>query len=110
MFLETLYKMPNYARNVTGRDYVRMLVRMRDNFTCADCKKRRTPKWAKYIGKRLYDIHHLNGLCGKKSHGYDRLEDMDGLITLCHRCHFNRPEHRCKSNAYSESKSLIKLT
>lgn len=48
---------------------------------------------AKEEGRRLFDIHHLNGLCGKKSKGYDRVSEIDGLITLCHKCHYNRPEH-----------------
>jgi hypothetical protein len=78
---------------VEGRELTRMLVRIRDNFTCQDCGEIRTPKEAKRFNVRLFDIHHLNGMCGKNSRGYDRVKDMDGLITLCHRCHFNRPEH-----------------
>lgn len=76
-----------------GRERTRMLVRMRDNFTCQDCGAVRTPEMAKKEGKRLFDVHHLNGLCGKKSRGYDKEEDIGGLVTLCHKCHFNRPEH-----------------
>lgn len=79
--------------DIQGRGRTRMLVRMRDNFTCKDCGAVRTPEMAKKEGKRLFDVHHLNGLCGKKSRGYDKEEDMDGLVTLCHKCHFNRPEH-----------------
>lgn len=73
-----------------GRERVRYLVRMRDNFTCQDCGR----VWQD--GERHFDVHHLNGLCGKKSRGYDRKEDMEGLITLCHKCHYNRPEHKVK--------------
>ena len=76
---------------LSGRDVVREKVRMRDNRTCQDCGK----IWEE--GNRRFDIHHLNGLCGKKSKGYDRVADMDGLITLCHRCHFKRPEHKNNS-------------
>jgi transposase-like protein len=67
-----------------GRELTRFKVRERDNFTCQDCGK----KWKE--GERHFDVHHLNGMCGKKSRGYDKLEDMDGLVTLCHKCHFNR--------------------
>ena len=70
-----------------GRDYVRDLVRKRDNHTCQDCKK----KWVH--GKKKFDVHHLNGFCGKKSRGYDSSKDTRYLVTLCHRCHFNHPEH-----------------
>lgn len=70
-----------------GRERIRMMVRYRDNFTCQSCHK----KWKK--GMRHFDVHHLNGLCGKKSKGYDSVLSMNGLITLCHKCHYNHPEH-----------------
>lgn len=79
-----------YKSGLTGTDYTRELVRQRDSFTCQDCGK----KWKK--GTRRFDIHHINGLCGKKSKAYDKVSEMDGLITLCHKCHFNRPEHASK--------------
>ena len=93
-FCDECIKKPYVGKS--GRDLTRMKVRIRDKFTCTDCKQVRTPEMAKMAGDRLYDVHHLNGLCGKKSRGYDRVSDIDGLITLCHRCHFNRPEHRMK--------------
>ena len=73
-----------------GRDRTRFLVRVRDNFTCQDCGLRRSPLQAKRAGRRLFDVHHLGGVCGKKSRGYDKVSDMPTLVTLCHRCHFNR--------------------
>ena len=73
-----------------GIDRVREKVRVRDNHICQDCGK----KWEK--GKRRFDCHHLNGLCGKRSKKYDKVSEMKGLITLCHKCHFNRPEHSTK--------------
>lgn len=73
-----------------GRDRTRDMVRARDNHQCQDCGK----GWNE--GMRRFDVHHLNGLCGKKSMQYDRVSEMDGLITLCHKCHFNRPEHKTK--------------
>lgn len=71
-----------------GTDRTREKVRVRDKYMCQDCGK----KWIE--GNRRFDVHHLNGLCGKKSKKYDKISDMGGLITLCHKCHFNRPEHK----------------
>lgn len=85
-----------------GREFVRMRVRIRDNFTCQDCGLTRTPESIEKNNKtkdtlkgkiKHLDVHHLNGMCGKKSLDYDKLNEMDGLVTLCHKCHFNRPEH-----------------
>lgn len=76
--------------NLEGRERTRLIVRIRDKFTCQDCKEVRTPKQARLKGVRMFDVHHLNGLCGKKSKGYDKVSETEGLITLCHRCHFNR--------------------
>jgi hypothetical protein len=69
-----------------GRDYVRQLVRKRDDFTCQSCFQ----QWEE--GRRHFDVHHLDGLCGKKSKGYDRVGEIGKLITLCHRCHFNHDQ------------------
>lgn len=80
----------------SGRERTRMLVRIRDNFTCQDCGAIRNPIDNKSTRKRLFDVHHLNGLCGKMSRSYDKVESIDNLITLCHKCHFNRPEHTVK--------------
>jgi hypothetical protein len=66
----------------TGRERTRMAVRARDGFRCQGCRR----KWKE--GERHFDVHHLNGLCGKKSRGYDKLKDMASLTTLCHRCHY----------------------
>ena len=70
-----------------GRNRIRELVRIRDKHTCQICRKR----WIK--GKRRFDVHHLSRkMDGKsRSHGvinYDK-NNMDKLITLCHKCHFN---------------------
>lgn len=80
------------GKELHGRERTRMLVRIRDNFTCQDCGAVRTPQMAREQGKRLFDIHHVNE-CGKKSRAYDSVKDLSGMITLCHLCHFNRPEH-----------------
>lgn len=88
-----------------------MLVRIRDNFTCQDCGARRTfeeveahnSKLSGLKGRiKLFDIHHINGMCGKKSLKYDKVSEMGGLITLCHSCHYKRPEHGVHSNSFSE--------
>ena len=77
----------------TGRDYIRERVRVRDNYTCQSCGLKRTPDDAKKEHKKAFDVHHLEGLCGKKSKGYDKKNTMSCLITLCHKCHFNRHDH-----------------
>lgn len=71
-----------------GRDRAREAVRIRDKRKCQECKR----KWEN--NERRFDVHHLNGMCGKKSRKYDRVEDMTGLITFCHRCHMSM--HRTK--------------
>lgn len=90
-----------------GRERTRMLVRIRDSFTCQDCYSVRTFEESREHGKRMFDVHHLNGLCGKKSRSYDRVSEIDGLITLCHKCHFNRPEHKTKRKAVDSFNRLI---
>lgn len=79
-----------------GRGLVRMLVRIRDDFRCQghNCRRRRTPRDAKRLGKRMFDVHHLDGMCGQKSRGYDKLGDAHQLITLCHECHYRHHEFR----------------
>lgn len=91
----TKKKAPWKSHHLQGRCRTRNLVRMRDNFTCQNCGHSRPPEM---VGKnkefpKSLDVHHLNGECGKNSMGYDSVKNMDGLITLCHKCHFNHPEH-----------------
>ena len=69
-----------------GRDQIREVVRTRDNHTCQKCGKR----WI--AGQRRLDVHHLeeNMLGKNRMKGvikYDK-ENMDKLITFCHKCHF----------------------
>jgi len=71
------------VKNFTGRDRTRELVRIRDNHTCQKCNT----VWIQ--GTRRFDIHHLNNACGKRSISYDRIGEIPGLITLCHKCHMN---------------------
>lgn len=65
-----------------GRDYVRELVRQRDKRSCQMCGR----IWS--VGQRRLDVHHLFE-CGDKSKAYDRVADVDSLITFCHKCHMN---------------------
>lgn len=85
-------------RNLEGKDRTRQMVRLRDNLTCQTCSK----KWV--IGTRRFDVHHLGGLCGKKSLRYDKTRDMHLLLTLCHKCHFNHPLHTLKSKIKKDCK------
>lgn len=75
-----------HLKHFSGRDMVREKVRMRDKYTCQECGK----VWNDEM--RRFDIHHLNGNCGKYSRKYDRSCDMSGLITLCHKCHMTKDE------------------
>jgi len=73
-----------------GRDLVREKIRIRDNHTCQICNK----KWES--GQRRFDVHHKD--CDKeKTRQYDNYEkEKNNMITLCHKCHLNLPQHRKK--------------
>lgn len=75
-----------FHKRLTGQNVTRELARKRDGFTCQKCNK----KWVKDM--RRFDVHHLNGLCGKLSRRYDKKSTLDGLITLCHKCHMTLDE------------------
>ena len=80
----------------------RELARIRDKHTCQnkECGK----EWK--LGERSFDIHHLNGDCGKKSRSYDRLDSLGNLITLCHKCHMNLEEVKEKIRNKSSQRPL----
>jgi len=100
-------KLESYVRkrggklhHTRGRGRARMFVRIRDGFKCKSCGDVRTvidvENFNKKIKKgvlsgrkKLHDVHHLNGQCGKNSRGYDSTSDLSGMITLCHKCHYN---------------------
>lgn len=88
---------------LTGRDYVRMKVRNRDNFTCQNCGR----NWNG--SEKHFDVHHLHGLCGKKSRSYDKIKEIDNLITLCHRCHYHHHSfsRKIKNPAWAEKKERL---
>lgn len=80
-----------------GRERTRMMVRIRDGFSCKNCKSTRTirevnehnEKLPSLKGRiKLYDVHHIDGNCGKNSTGYDSTGVTDTMVTLCHKCHF----------------------
>lgn len=89
-----------------GRDHNRHLVRARDNFTCQDCGLVRTPEEV-YPGMKNLDVHHLGGLCGKLTRAYDHKENMGKMITLCHRCHFNRHDFSKKRQRHVKESTAI---
>lgn len=71
-----------------GRNYTREKIRFRDNYTCQVCHI----KWKE--GSRRLDVHHKDCI-KEKSRQYDSYEkEKDNLITLCHKCHMNLPEHK----------------
>jgi len=80
-----------------GRERTREMRRMLDKHTCQDCGR----IWG--IGERRFDIHHINGLCGKKSKKYDKTIDLHTLTTLCHKCHYNRDDHTLKTRSHTTS-------
>lgn len=95
---------PAFEHSVgTGRERARALVRHRDDYTCWDCGFRRTPREVREHNQQMptlqgriknLDVHHINGKCGTNSRGYDPTEDLTDLITVCHKCHYNRHDHR----------------
>lgn len=103
-------ELQKYAKtHKEGRGRSRMLVRIRDKFTCQDCGAVRKPEEVnKHNARkktlkgriRLFDVHHTHGECGKNSRGYDSSSDLSKMITLCHKCHFNRPEHKIWTKEY----------
>lgn len=98
-----IFRSYGVSPDISGRDRNRMWFRVIHNFQCFDCKSIRTPEIARKEGKKLFDVHHLNGQCGKKSRGYDKLESFTGLVLLCHLCHYRRPEHRTHTAEFSEN-------
>jgi len=103
----------DYIRPMEGRERNRELVRIRDNHTCQDCGFKLTYETVRETNSKIVglkgkikslDIHHTKGLCGKKSTGYDKIKELKYLVTLCHKCHYNRPEHRVKQTSFGRKK------
>mgnify|MGYP001583053019 FL=1 len=104
--LDKAYKLhggqENFDSMFQGRERTRELVRIRDNHTCQNSLCGKIWKQDKRKkNNRRFDIHHLNGNCGKFSRTYDRMSDIDELITLCHKCHLNLEEVKSKMSEKS---------
>lgn len=86
------YKNMNISQ-ITGmksgsRNRVRELVRIRDNHSCQLCGVQWKP------GERRLDVHHKDCLKEKTQYCDNYEREQKNLITLCHTCHLNLPEHR----------------
>lgn len=68
-------------RTLSGRDFLRELVRIRDNFTCWKCGR----KWKE--NERRFDVHHENHLEGEQGRKYQNNLDFENMKTYCHKCH-----------------------
>jgi hypothetical protein len=86
-----------------GRDWVREIARQRDKRTCQMCGR----QWVE--GQRRFDVHHIVG-CGYKSMHYDRIEELDNLITYCHKCHLGLHVVRRKIKMRQGQQKLNRLT
>lgn len=96
-------------RGLSGRDYAREVIRIKFKHTCQTKECGRV--WKE--GERRFDVHHLKGMCGKKSRGNDTVRDRKDLFTiLCHGCHMQkhsitRQWHKNQNKLASVSKSIL---
>lgn len=74
-------------RPLSGRDRAREIIRIRAGRQCDKCKRYWKP------GTRRLDVHHLSGLCGKKSRSYDSSKDRSKYRVLHHACHMSIHRH-----------------
>jgi len=76
-------------KDLEGKDFLKEKARIRDHYTCQKCGKVWVP------GTRRFDVHHKNFIPSQTvAMKYSKNKDLDRLITLCHRCHMNLPEHK----------------
>ena len=71
-----------------ARDRIRELVRIRDKHTCQICGKKWNPEL------RKLDVHHIDCKKEKTRQCDDWETEKQNMITLCHKCHLNLPEHK----------------
>ena len=75
--------------NAGGLDFVREIVRTRDGHRCQRC----FIKWKE--GQRRFDVHHLDPEKEGKSNERGSIkrdkQDIDEMITFCHKCHLSLP-------------------
>ena len=111
-----VFNMSSKKRQFSGKERTRELVRQRDNHTCQDCGYIRTRRFVDRHNQKIrglkgkiksLDVHHLEGLCGQRSQKYDRICDMDILVTLCHKCHYSRPEHKVNNKRLCTCGQLV---
>lgn len=85
--LGTPTKRPRY---LAGRDYIRWIVRLRDGNQCQLCLK----KGGDVLDdKRALDVHHFDNK-KENAKGYDRITELNEMITICKHCHSNLKQHR----------------
>lgn len=87
-----------------GRDRFREIIRIRDKHTCQICLR----VWKK--GERRFDVHHEDeeqegrskerGICKRDK------ENMDKMITLCHKCHLSLDSVKAKMRKERLTKGL----
>jgi 5-methylcytosine-specific restriction endonuclease McrA len=89
-----------HRSSLESRDKVREIIRQRDHYTCQMCGK----KWRK--GNRRFDVHHKDCIKEKTKKYDDYEKEKDNMITLCHKCHLNLPEHRMEMKKAKLRKSI----
>lgn len=89
----------NVGKYSGGLELVRNMVRIRDSHTCQSCYK----IWTE--GTRKFDVHHLDiKQEGIRDIKYDR-ENIDKMITLCHKCHYGLHTVRNKMKKDNRAKN-----
>lgn len=85
---------PLRKQSLSGIDFLREKVRIRDNRTCQICFL----VWK--AGMRRFDVHHMDETMEGTSHtkGSYTLDkqNLEKLITLCHKCHLRLDHLRPK--------------
>ena len=89
---------------IEGMDFTRQIVRIRDQHTCQKKHGGCGKKWR--FGRRRFDVHHLNGVCGRNSRSYDKISELPKLTTLCHKCHLNLKEVKKKMSKKSSPRPM----
>ena len=75
----------------TGWDVVRLKALARDNYTCQVC------------GNRAREIHHIDG-SGSNRPRREQNNNLENLISVCHRCHIGLDFQRLKVNGFFKGK------
>ena len=86
-------------QKISGRDYNREKVRIRDKLICKDCGR----KWKE--GERRFDVHHKD-FDKDKTKGYDLKKEWKNLVTLDHSCHLKRHGKHGGMGRHGEEKKV----